>query len=318
MMPPSAADGRAPEGLAFDARSLDALRRRAGDDPQGAVREAAGQFEALFMQQLLKSMRAAIPKSGMFDGPGQETYTAMLDEQLAQKMSGVPGGLADVIARQMTRAGDRSGRASLSPLAPSSAGGLPGTEGSPPTRAPASASASAADAGAGTPSLSANQRAFVERMWPHAKDAEARSGVPAAFVVGQAALESGWGRRDIRGPQGEPSFNLFGIKATGGWSGRSVPVLTTEYVDGAPRKVVEKFRAYDSYADAFSDWAKLLGSSERYARVLEAGNAADFAQRIQSAGYATDPRYAEKLQRVIAQAEAAAGALGRLSPATGE
>lgn len=291
----SAADAGAPEGLAFDARALDALRRQAGDDPKAATREAAGQFEALFMQQLLKSMRAAIPKSGMFEGSGEQTWTAMLDEQLAQKMSRSPGGLADLIARQMTRQADRS---TNTPLTPSSAGGLPGNEGSPPTRAASDAS-----------SLSGKQLDFVEKMWPHAKAAEASSGVPAAFVVGQAALESGWGKRDIRGPQGEPSYNLFGIKATGGWSGKSVPVLTTEYVDGAPRKVVEKFRAYDNYADAFSDWAKLMGNSARYAKVLEADNANTFAQRIQDAGYATDPRYADKLERVIGQTEAAASAI---------
>ncbi|MGE0311048.1 MAG: flagellar assembly peptidoglycan hydrolase FlgJ [Lautropia sp.] len=329
MILPPANDARAPEGLAFDARTLDALRRRAGDDPQGAVREAAGQFEALFMQQLLKSMRAAIPKSGMFEGPGQETYTAMLDEQLAQRMGSLPGGLADVIARQMSRAGgaaaggaegglaDAADRPAITPLTPSSAGGLPGNEGSPPSRESVAAGATVTPPG---PTLSGRQLAFVEQMWPHAKDAEARSGVPAAFVVGQAALESGWGRRDIRGPQGEPSYNLFGIKATGGWSGRSVPVMTTEYVDGTPRKVVEKFRAYDSYADAFADWARLMAGSDRYAKVLEADTAADFAQRIQQAGYATDPRYADKLQRVIAQAESAAGSLGPAgaSPLTGE
>lgn len=328
-------DAGTSEGLAFDARALDSLRRRAGDDPKGATRDAAGQFEAMFMQQLLKSMRAAIPKSGMFEGPGHETYTAMLDEQLAQKMSNSPGGLADIIARQMTRQADRSagnnagnnvassagssadlgiGRSANTPLKPSTAGGLPGSEGSPPTRSPGdgvatSKAAAAASQSADAPSLSGKQLEFVERMWPHAKAAEARSGVPAAFVVGQAALESGWGRRDIRGPQGEPTHNLFGIKATGSWAGKSVPVLTTEYTDGTPRKVVEKFRSYDNYADAFADWAQLMGNSARYSKVLEADNASDFAQRIQGAGYATDPRYADKLERVIAQAQAAAGVI---------
>ena len=139
-------------------------------------------------------------------------------------------------------------------------------------------------------------------MWPHALAAQEKTGLPAAFVVGQAALESGWGRRDIRDADGNPSHNLFGIKATGGWKGDTVAVLTTEYVDGKPRKMVEEFRKYDSFADAFTDWSRLMTRSSRYAEVLKAGNAADFARGLENAGYATDPRYSEKLERTINQA----------------
>ena len=95
--------GLATSGLALDSRALESLRQSSERDPEAKVREAAGQFEALFMQQLLKSMRAAIPKSGMFDGPGSDLYTGMLDSQLTQAMTGRAGGLADVIAKQMTR-----------------------------------------------------------------------------------------------------------------------------------------------------------------------------------------------------------------------
>ena len=85
--------------LATDARSLDALRRQAGADPKAAVRAAAGQFESVFMRQMLKAMRDAVPKSGMWDGPAQSTYTDMLDQQMTQTLSGRPGGLAEVVAR---------------------------------------------------------------------------------------------------------------------------------------------------------------------------------------------------------------------------
>jgi peptidoglycan hydrolase FlgJ len=139
-------------------------------------------------------------------------------------------------------------------------------------------------------------------MWPHALAAQEQTGLPAAFVVGQAALESGWGKRDIRDADGKPSHNLFGIKATGGWKGETVAVLTTEYVDGKPRKMVEQFRKYDSFSDAFTDWSRLMTRSSRYAEVLKAGNAAEFARGLEDAGYATDPRYSEKLERTINQA----------------
>jgi flagellar protein FlgJ len=150
--------------------------------------------------------------------------------------------------------------------------------------------------------LDGPQAAFVEKMWPHALAAQRSTGVPAAFAVGQAALESGWGKHELRHADGRSAHNLFGIKAGGGWNGPTVDVLTTEYVDGKPTKLVERFRAYGSYAEAFSDWAGLLGSQSRYQSVLRAADSVQgFAHGMQRAGYATDPRYGEKLERTINQ-----------------
>ena len=151
-------------------------------------------------------------------------------------------------------------------------------------------------------SVSDTVQSFRDTMTRHAESASRTSGIPAHFMMGQAALESGWGRRQFTGSDGTPSYNLFGIKATGGWKGKTVAVLTTEYVDGKPRKMVEEFRKYDSFADAFTDWSRLMTRSSRYAEVLKAGNAADFARGLENAGYATDPRYSEKLERTINQA----------------
>jgi flagellar protein FlgJ len=277
-------------------------------------------------------MRAAIPKSGMFDGPGSEMYSGMLDSQLTQAMAGAPGGLADLIAKQMSRhlgaqpaqAGDRA--AGAAPGASGAAAGAYAAAGRAGDARAADDDQAAADARSTDARaiaaaygrnrledadalqsslarrLSPAQAGFVEDMWPHALAAQEKTGLPAAFVVGQAALESGWGRRDIRDADGNPSHNLFGIKATGGWQGKTVAVLTTEYVDGKPRKVVEQFRKYDSFADAFTDWSRLMTRSSRYADVLKAGNAAEFARGLEDAGYATDPRYSEKLERTINQA----------------
>jgi flagellar protein FlgJ len=151
--------------------------------------------------------------------------------------------------------------------------------------------------------LAPAQAGFVQRMWPHALLAEKTTGVPAAYIVGQAALESGWGRHEIRNPDGSPSHNLFGIKAGANWSGDAVQAKTTEYVDGRARKQVEKFRAYGSYSEAFSDWARLLANSPRYGEVLRsADSAGEFAEGMQRAGYATDPQYGAKLERTINRA----------------
>ncbi len=268
--------------LAIDGHASDALKARAVRDPKGAVREAAKQFESLFMQQLLKSMREANETSGMLDNEGTKLGQEMLDTQLAGKMTGLPGGLSDAISRQLER------QMGLSP------GPIPRTTSAnnalvdvarpnEKTRVPQTSAAS-----------------FVEQHTDAAAQAEMATGIPAAFMVAQAAHETGWGRKEIRHTDGTPSFNLFGIKAGANWKGPVAEITTTEYLGGEPRKVVQKFRAYGSYAESFADYAKLMQDSPRYAPVLAASkDAKGFAQGLQRAGYATDPAYADKLTRVI-------------------
>ena len=119
-------------------------------------------------------------------------------------------------------------------------------------------------------------------------------------MISQAALETGWGRKEIRHADGSPAYNLFGIKAGGNWKGPTAEVWTTEYVGGKPQRVKAQFRSYSSYAESFADYAKLIKDSPRYAQVRARGqDATAFAQGLQRAGYATDPAYAEKLSRVI-------------------
>ena len=261
--------------LATDTRSLEALKFSAGKDPKAAVKEAAKQFEALFMQQLMKSMRDASLSSGMLDNEGSKLGTEMLDTQFATKMTGLPGGLADIIAKQLER--QMSGAQPAIPDA-------------------AAVSAAPLNGRKGTP----GQAEFVGRHSDAARAAEAETGIPAAFMIAQAAHESGWGRREIRNADGSPSNNLFGIKAGPSWKGAVAEVTTTEYIDGQPRKVTAKFRAYASAAESFADYARLMKTSPRYTGVLaNATSAEGFAQGLQKAGYATDPAYADKLARTI-------------------
>jgi len=145
-------------------------------------------------------------------------------------------------------------------------------------------------------------REFVDRMAPAAEYASAQSGVPAKLILSQAALESGWGRREILRPDGSTSHNLFGIKSTG-WKGRSVQTVTTEYEGGRKLHKHASFRAYDSYEEAFEDYARMLSTNPRYTKALStARNAEQFAQGLQRAGYATDPHYARKLSATIRHA----------------
>jgi flagellar protein FlgJ len=264
---------------------------------------------------VLKSMREATPKSGLFDSPANDMYTGMLDQQMATRMATSGTGLADVIVRQLTRhmapaasasAGTAAGAAAnaappaVAARALSSYGALARTA---PAGAPSVADASVA---APLPGMADAQRSFVTRHWDSALAAQRATGIPAQHVIGQAALESGWGKGEIRGADGLPSYNLFGVKATGGWQGRTVEVVTTEYEGGVAKKVVEKFRAYNNYSEAFRDWAQLLANNPRYAQVLAQGRDPQaFAAGLQRAGYATDPAYGAKLARVIASVGAA-------------
>ena len=282
---PGVATGSA--ATAADARALAALRNGAARDPRAAIKETAKQFETLFMQQLLKGMRdaQAAMSTGMLSNQGTQLGNDMLDAEYAKKMSGTPGGLADVIARQLERQ-----LGNVTPPA-ASAPGVP---------------ASGATSSVGPQSSTATQRQldFVQRHSEAARAAEAQTGIPASFMVAQAAHESGWGRHEIKNSDGSTSFNLFGIKAGPSWAGRVAEVTTTEFIDGTARTVTARFRAYASYEDSFNDYARLMKDSPRYSRVLAdasagAMGAAGFAQGLQRAGYATDPAYADKLTRVI-------------------
>ena len=271
-----------------DLASISALRTAAVRDPKAAIQETAKQFEALFMQQLMKSMREATVSSGMLENEGTKLGTEMLDSQYASKMTGLPGGLSAAIVRQLERQMG-SGSATAAPAAA-------GAAGAPATKT------STSDA-----TLSQRQVEFVQSVQSSAQAAEAQTGIPATFMVAQAAHESGWGKREIKNADGSSSHNLFGVKATGGWTGATTDVTTTEWVGGEPQKVTQKFRSYASNDDAFRDYAKLMKDSPRYATVVAqasqapatAASAQAFAQNLQRAGYATDPAYADKLTRVI-------------------
>ena len=281
----------ASNALAADARTLNTLKLQAGQQttPE-SIKEAAKQFESLFMRELIKSMREATMKSGLLDSPGGDLGADLLDQQFAVQMSGQPGGLSDLIAQQLSRqmgvpqTGDASKKSvsipavqapSINPIAPVST-----------------------SANAASPSI--RQAGFVQRHNEAASRVAASSGIPAGFMIGQAGHETGWGKHEIKMKGGEPSFNLFGIKADAKWKGKVAEVTTTEYVNGEPQKMVAKFRAYTSYEESFKDYARLISDSPRYAQARQqTASVTAFASGLQRAGYATDPAYASKLSRAI-------------------
>ncbi|MDO9601193.1 MAG: flagellar assembly peptidoglycan hydrolase FlgJ [Rhodocyclaceae bacterium] len=294
----------------FDTQSLTALKvdlKKA--DPQ-ALKATAQQFEAVFVQMILNSIRAATPQDGMFDSDQTRFYQEMLDAQLSQVMAAKGGmGLAAVIERQLSRpdavnAPDFAGGIPLMPparplpLGPAQrAYPLPNDQAPPPLPIDSSPIRPAlpATSGAGD----GQTQTFVNSVWPHAVAASQQTGIPPHFMVAHAALESGWGRAEPRAADGRPSYNLFGIKAGGNWQGAVASAPTTEYEGGVAVQRVERFRAYGSYAEAFQDYAQLLAKSPRYREVIASTDAAGFSRGLQRAGYATDPLYAAKLERII-------------------
>ncbi|MCP9760390.1 flagellar assembly peptidoglycan hydrolase FlgJ [Aquitalea sp. S1-19] len=140
------------------------------------------------------------------------------------------------------------------------------------------------------------QEVFVARMLPHAQPAAQELGVAPELIVAHAALESGWGQRPIRQPDGSDSHNLFSLKATRSWQGDTTKIWTTEYLKGRKLKRQEVFRAYPSFGAAFDDYAALLLRLDRYADVRNQGDDAEaFARALHAGGYATDPAYVDKL-----------------------
>lgn len=325
----------------FDVSGLATLKRQVKAGDPASNKAVAKQFEALFLQMVLKSMRDATPHEGLFDSEQTQMYQSLLDQQLGQVLGGSHRGtgLAAMIEAQLARQNQepqpfdtplplqpaaskfllpqQDKALPLSPHAISApmplnalsvplvpvipiASGYP----TPPSVAPLPASAAVSPAPTNVNILapataSAAQRAFVERLLPAAASAEQKTGIPAHFMVAHAALETGWGKSEPRRADGSPSFNLFGIKAGASWRGPSVDAATTEVVAGVAQRRTERFRAYGSYAEAVNDYAQLLTNNPRYAAALGAREPARFAQSLQAAGYATDPLYAVKLERII-------------------
>ena len=319
---------------------LSALRRAARENSPEAIKAVAQQFESLMVNMMMKSMREATPKSGLFDNEQTRLYMSLLDQQLSQSLAKRGMGLADALTRQMMtvngvtpaqgktsetasteqikqglqqairlqqanalsglmnlddEAGDRKN--DLGALLSSQASLASTSVMETYRQALADAKKEAIHAADASPP---HVQAFQKRLSAIAESVSAQSGIPAKFMLAQAALETGWGRNVMRCEDGSSSHNLFGIKAGKGWHGKVVESVTTEYSNGVAYRTTEKFRAYDSFEESFRDYAHFLQSNPRYQAVLASGQDANrFAQSLQAAGYATDPNYASKLSSII-------------------
>jgi flagellar protein FlgJ len=343
-----------------DFNALAKLKTEARKESPEALKAAAKQFEAVFLNQVLKSMRESKLADGILDNEQSKFYGEMYDQQLASNLAGSVG-LADLIVKQMKHEeaeDEKTGKMSLEDyLNRSSTAGkaLPGRQGevggqavgktdaAPGDSDPESedktgeAGAEAASTRAGEISaaeaLASNNEAhltsangtrpasdsgisrpvlkktddlpissaqdFVRHLHPIAEQAARELGVEPKVLLAQAALETNWGRSLIKNGDGESSFNLFNIKAGKAWQGEQVPVKALEFERGVGRKTDARFRAYESFEESFQDYVRLIKSNPRYGDALKQADSPErYLRGLQQAGYATDPKYAEKIIRI--------------------
>lgn len=300
------------------------------DDPQ-ALKEIAKKFEAIFVQQMLKNMRAAnevFAEDSYFNSNEMKFHQDMYDQQMSLSLTSGKGmGLADALYAQMLRAYGGDTNAPQQPVdiknlseldqlkafekslqsgvgAAQSQSGIAERVGNPFVANgtnPAVKKSSAVSAGGGKTAIMQSPAEFVAALKPYADKAAEALNVDRDVLLAQAALETGWGRHVIHTQSGANSFNLFNIKAGSEWQGEKVNVSTLEYAEGVAHQERADFRRYSSYDESFADYVNFLQTNPRYQQALAAGNDADsYAEELQKAGYATDPIYAQKIKNILA------------------
>jgi flagellar protein FlgJ len=282
-----------------DLSGFNALRQSAQADSKAALPVVAKQFESIFTQMMLKSMRDANYGDPMFDSQAGDAWQGLFDQQMSVNLSsqGHGLGIADMLVRQL------GGKDAL-PSQPGDAASpaqLTGTALVDDWKERLSSVASAARSAGQAVSkwVPDDAQEFVRELAPHAMQAARKLGVSLRAVLAQAALETQWGKRMPTRGDGSSSNNLFGMKAGGSWDGKRVNVPTLEFEDGVGVRRKAQFRAYDSPADSFADYARLVGDNPRYAEALGKGDdVLGFARGLVSGGYATDPAYASKIAAI--------------------
>ncbi|MBD8871240.1 flagellar assembly peptidoglycan hydrolase FlgJ [Rhodanobacter sp. DHB23] len=293
-----------------DLSGFNQLRAQAQSDSKAVLPAVAKQFEALFTQMMLKSMREASDSLGsaLGDSDAGKAYRDLFDQQLSVSLSqsGKGLGIAQMLVHQLGGQGASATGAT---------GGAGGSADDPdgigdPTKLPANADqfqrrlANVVEAGrelgrSAMKWLPQDAQEFVRALAPYAEAAAQKLGVSVRTVLAQAALETQWGKHMPRSSDGSTSFNLFGMKAGGSWDGQKVSVPTLEYEDGVAVRRHAQFRAYNSPAQSFQDYATLIASDPRYAAAKGHGDdVRGFANALARGGYATDPGYAEKISAI--------------------
>ena len=266
-------------------------------EKQEALEQVARQFETVFLKMMLKSMRDTVPDSELIDGEKTKFYESMYDDQISLDLSKRGHlGLADMIVQQMggqVKSENTVAAQGLSDYREASVRRIQGALQEVKTAEPSS-----------NVTAINSPEDFLHKMWPQAQQAAQELGVDAKVLLAQSALETGWGKHIMRNKIGQSSHNLFGIKASHGWEGKTVSVQTVEYENGIAEKRQATFRAYDSYQESFNDYVQFLQQNPRYQQALtQVDSNEGFVKGLQKAGYATDPAYAQKILSILNRAQ---------------
>ncbi|GAB2795120.1 flagellar assembly peptidoglycan hydrolase FlgJ [Dyella kyungheensis] len=277
-----------------DLSGFAALRQSAQSDAKAALPAVAKQFESIFTQMMLKSMRDASSGDGLFDSDAGNQWRDMFDQQLSVQLSqgGNGIGIAQMLVRQLGGKSDgTTGDANGSKTA-----GAAGLDDSWQKRL-SDIAGSARQVGEKVLKLMpADAEDFVRQLAPYAQKAAEKLGVSVRAVLAQAALETQWGQHMPAHSNGNTSNNLFGMKAGQSWGGEKVSVPTLEFEGGVAVHRRAQFRSYDNPGQSFDDYAQLIAENPRYARALNHGeDVVGFARGLVNGGYATDPSYAQKI-----------------------
>ena len=281
-------------GIHTDFQGLAKLRASAREDSRSATRETAEQFEALFLQTMLKSMRQASIGDSLMGSDQANMYRDMMDQQLSIDLAKRGGiGLADVIERQLD---PTQGKQTLNqtPQYPQHslafASRLYQGQATQPATAPVQAVENSWN----------NRDEFIQSLLPAAQSAAEKLGTKTQAVLAVTALETGWGKHVMPAGDGKSSFNLFGIKAARNSDREHVMANTLEFENGVMQKRREPFRTYASPAESVADFASFIQQNPRYQDALKvADDPEKFLRGLHKAGYATDPDYSSKVVSVM-------------------
>ena len=274
-----------------DFKGLDELKVQAKNNAKEALPEVARQFEGIFLQSMLKTMRMGqhfLDDSSPFNGKNQATFQEMLDGQYSSNIANSKGiGLATMLAKQLQ--GQVSGSASETlSKDPTSVKNMSSVNDFIKIKSPMHDTVKS--------SSTEGIDDFVKSIWPKAKEAASAMGLDPKILIAQAALETGWGKFIAKDADGTSSNNLFNVKTGNNKDFESVKVKTTEYIADTPINMTASFRKYSSVEQSFKDYVSLIQGSERYQSALaNAGNPEAYVNELHKAGYATDPKYGNKI-----------------------
>ncbi|OCG17185.1 flagellar rod assembly protein/muramidase FlgJ [Gilliamella sp. wkB292] len=320
--------------FAYDLSSLHHLKRNVTTGANDSIKQVAEQFETLFINMMMQSMRKAVPEGGLFTSAATQLFTSMFDQQIAQQSAGKGLGLANMLTQQLAKSSSDSAKINMqsnsnnkqpnlklaqslfsentSHLSPQALGQMLYHQHKTDNASQLKSNELAFNTS--RQDLDADHvTTFVQQWLKPAKQASGVSGIPYEVIIAQAALETGWGQKEIKTEDNATSHNYFGIKATPAWKGSSTRLTTQEFVNNRMIKIQDEFKVYNSKQHALTDYLNLLTKSPRYRAVVNAPDARSAAKALQAANYATDPNYSDKLIQIIGRIEQIAATIPSIS-----